>query len=395
MAYLILFSIFLHEFTPKAVPLTTVHPPSLLTYYIQDSEASLAITTSDPANVELMASVASNLNSHLPLLVIDDSWHQSSTNAHTVTDKKPENIFSSVRVDTSPPSIDSSLMGLLSEFSMPASFYQQANAMILYTSGTTGKPKGVLLSHANIDSQVRSLITSWAWSPADVIVHTLPLYHTHGIVNALLCPLYVGARCIMLPKFDASAVWANLLGVNMSNSERPTVFMAVPTIYSKLIDEYQRKIAGNPKLKEYVKSTCSSKMRLMVSGSAPLPEPVFHQWSSITGHKLLERYGMTEIGMALSNPIKGERRPGHVGLPIPGVRVRIAEFKTKSDGAKIYYDILAEGNHKATKVEPGKAGLPGELLVRGNSVFQGYWNKSEVTEKEFTKDGWFKTGKEI
>ena len=110
----------------------------------------------------------------------------------------------------------------------------------------------------------------------------------------------------------------------------------------------------------------------MVSGSAPLPEPVFHQWASITGHKLLERYGMTEIGMALSNPIKGERRPGntwflivwqkyfeipfegHVGLPIPGVRVRIAEFKTKSDGAKIYYDILAEGNHKATKVEPGK-----------------------------------------
>jgi malonyl-CoA/methylmalonyl-CoA synthetase len=111
----------------------------------------------------------------------------------------------------------------------------------------------------------------------------------------------------------------------------------------------------------------------MVSGSAPLPEPVFHQWQSITGHKLLERYGMTEIGMALSNPIKGERRPGnkierfnpmetnlnpyfegHVGLPIPGVRVRIAEFKISSDGAKVYYDILAEGNHKATKVEPGK-----------------------------------------
>ena len=165
----------------------------------------MAITTSDPANVELMASVASNLNSHLPLLVIDDSWHQSSTNTHTVTntaDKKPENIFSSVRVDTSPPSIDSSLMGLFKEFSMPASFYQQANAMILYTSGTTGKPKGVLLSHANIDSQVRSLITSWAWSPADVIVHTLPLYHTHGIVNALLCPLYVGARYAIFEPFD-------------------------------------------------------------------------------------------------------------------------------------------------------------------------------------------------
>lgn len=133
----------------------------------------------------------------------------------------------------------------------------------------------------------------------------------------------------MLPKFDASTVWAYLLGVNMANGERPTVFMGVPTIYSKLINEYEKKFAGNPKLKEYVKATCSTKMRyqesfyiivecilklsfrLMVSGSAPLPEPVYHQWLSITGHHLLERYGMTEIGMALSNPLKGERRPGN------------------------------------------------------------------------------------
>jgi malonyl-CoA/methylmalonyl-CoA synthetase len=157
--------------------------------------------------VELMATVASNLNSHLPLLVIDDSWsQQSSTSNRTVSEKKPENICSSVRVDTSPPSIDSTLTGLLSEFSMPTSFYQQANAMILYTSGTTGKPKGVLLSHANVDSQVRSLITSWAWSPADVIVHTLPLYHTHGIVNALLCPLYVGARYPMFEIFNVVVI---------------------------------------------------------------------------------------------------------------------------------------------------------------------------------------------
>ncbi|XP_057370808.1 malonate--CoA ligase ACSF3, mitochondrial-like [Daphnia carinata] len=375
-----------------AVPLSPVHPPSLLSYYIQDSEASLAITTSDPSNVELMTSLSSNLNG-LPLLVIDDTWsRQDSSSSRPVGEKNSENICSSVRVETNPPSIDSTLAGLLSEFSMPDNFYRQANAMILYTSGTTGKPKGVLLSHVNIDSQVRSLVSSWSWSPADVILHTLPLYHTHGIVNALLCPLYVGARCIMLPKFDASLVWSNLLGVNMSNSERPTVFMAVPTIYSMLINEYQRKFAGNPKLKEYVKATCSTKMRLMVSGSALLPESVFHQWRSITGHQLLERYGMTEIGMALSNPIKGERRPGHVGFPLPGVRVRIAEFKTSLDGSKVYYDILAEGNSKATKVEPGKAGLSGELLVRGNSVFQGYWNKPDVTEKEFTKDGWFKTG---
>ena len=142
-----------------------------------------------------MTSVASNLNRHLPLLVMDESWsRKSSSSRSSNAEKKPENVCSSVRVDTNPPAIDSNLSGLLNEIAMPVSFYQQANAMILYTSGTTGKPKGVLLSYHNIDSQVRSLVSSWSWSPADVIVHTLPLYHTHGIVNALLCPLYVGAK---------------------------------------------------------------------------------------------------------------------------------------------------------------------------------------------------------
>lgn len=178
----------------------------------------------------------------------------------------------------------------------------------------------------------------------------------------------------------------------MSNNERPTIFMAVPTIYSKLIELYEEKFADNSKMKDYIKLICSSKMRLMVSGSAPLPEPVFQKWKSITGHQLLERYGMTEIGMALSNPLKGERRPGHVGFPLPGVRVRIAELKTSANGSKTYYDIIAEGNHKATKVEPGKAGMQGELMVRGPNVFQRYWNKPDATDKEFTKDGWFKTG---
>lgn len=141
-----------------------------------------------------MTSVASNLNSHLPLLVMDESWSRQSSTCRSTSEQKSDNVCSSVRVDPSPPVLDPTLNALLSEFSMSANFYQQANAMILYTSGTTGKPKGVLLSHSNIDAQVRSLVSSWSWSPADVIVHTLPLYHTHGIVNALLCPLYVGAR---------------------------------------------------------------------------------------------------------------------------------------------------------------------------------------------------------
>ncbi len=127
---------------------------------------------------------------------MDESWsRQISSTCRSAAEKKiDENVCSSVRVETSPPIIDSTLKGLLRDFSMPSNFYQQANAMILYTSGTTGKPKGVLLSHGNIDAQVRSLVSYWSWSPADTIVHTLPLYHTHGIINALMCPLYVGAR---------------------------------------------------------------------------------------------------------------------------------------------------------------------------------------------------------
>jgi len=130
----------------------------------------------------------------------------------------------------------------------------------------------------------------------------------------------------------------------------------------------------------------------MVSGSAPLPEPLFHQWKSITGHYLLERYGMTEIGMALSNPLNGERRAGHVGLPLPNVKVRIAEPKTRSNSSETYYDTFASGNSKATNVVAGRAGMNGELLIQGPSVFQGYWNRPEATKEEFTEDGWFKTG---
>jgi len=219
---------------------------------------------------------------------MEEAWSQQGSTSSCVptpSSKNPgENVCSSVRVEAEPPVVDSELKTLLKDNSLPVSFYRDADAMILYTSGTTGKPKGVLLSHANLEAQIRCLVQAWSWSPADVIVHTLPLHHTHGIVNALLCPLSVGARyyfnsyiylfltgskilyffsCIMLPKFEASAVWANLLGTKMSNAERPSVFTAVPTVYSKLIQEYETKFATNPKLKEFVKTTCSTKMRLV------------------------------------------------------------------------------------------------------------------------------------
>lgn len=139
-----------------------------------------------------MTSASSTTNARLPLLVMDEAWVQQDLNHAKKSKKADENVCSSVRVDAH--AVDSDLSSLLHEFSLPIDFYQYANAMILYTSGTTGKPKGVLLSHGNLDAQIRSLIHAWAWSPADVIVHTLPLNHTHGIVNALLCPLHVGAR---------------------------------------------------------------------------------------------------------------------------------------------------------------------------------------------------------
>ncbi|KAG7174692.1 Malonate--CoA ligase ACSF3-like [Homarus americanus] len=228
---------------------------------------------------------------------------------------------------------------------------------------------GVVLSHKNVLSQMSCLRQAWGWTSGDAILHCLPLHHVHGIINALLCPLYVGARVVMLPQFSAPAVWSQLLSLDTPVHSRVNLFMAVPTMYVKLIEEHKNKLIKNARMQEYVKSVCTQNIRLMVSGSAALPEPIFEQWQQITGHTLLERYGMTEIGMALSNPLKGTRKPGFVGSPLPGVEVCIAKF--------------VPGNDKYES---------GELLVRGPNVFKEYWKNSQATLKEFTQDGWFKTG---
>ncbi|XP_059214622.1 malonate--CoA ligase ACSF3, mitochondrial [Centropristis striata] len=254
-------------------------------------------------------------------------------------------------------------------------------AMIIYTSGTTGRPKGVLHTHGSIQAMVQCLVSEWAWSRSDIILHTLPLHHVHGIVNKLLCPLWVGATCVMLPQFKPQQVWKMLLS---SKAPLVNVFMAVPTIYSKLIHYYDQHFK-QPHVKEFVKAVCKERIRLMVSGSAALPLPILQRWEEITGHTLLERYGMTEIGMALSNPLSGPRIPGAVGLPLPGVEVRIVMNNTTNIN-------IVEGNHSETQVRPGMEGKQGELLVRGPSVFKEYWNKPQETKESFTDDGWFKTG---
>jgi len=233
-------------------------------------------------------------------------------------------------------------------------------AMILYTSGTTSLPKGVVTTHANIDFQINCLVQAWEWKASDRTLCILPLHHIHGIINVIGCSLSVGATCEFLPKFSAAEVFSRL------QSGELTVFMAVPTIYFKLISHWDTlSTSGQQFIYDML-----LKFRLMVSGSAALPVSVMEKWHIISGHWLLERYGMTEIAMAISNPFHGERRPGHVGLPLPGVSVRLMGDK----------DIIKG------ELEPG------EIQIKGPNVFQSYWNKPSATQETFTEDAWFKTG---
>lgn len=160
---------------------------------------------------------------------------------------------------------------------------------------------GVVLTHRNLFNQVNILLEPWKWSSTDIILHTLPLNHTHGIVNALLCPHYVGAKCVMLTKFNSNAVWSYFLGVNVGkvvgqDDRKISVFMGVPTMYAKLIEEYDTVFSSDKKMCDHIKNTLKGKFRLFVSGSAPLSKPIYDRWLEISGHRLLERFGMTEIG---------------------------------------------------------------------------------------------------
>jgi malonyl-CoA/methylmalonyl-CoA synthetase len=234
------------------------------------------------------------------------------------------------------------------------------SALILYTSGTTGLPKGVVTTHANIEAQITALTTSWEWDKDDHVLNVLPLHHVHGIINMLSCALWSGACCEFLPKFSPKAVF------EVFTKGEVNVFMAVPTIYFKLITFFN----GLPKKEQQSISEQLSKFRLMVSGSAALPVSVLEAWKDISGHILLERYGMTEMGMAISNPYNGKRQPGHIGQPLHGVSIR----------------LVNENN------EPVESGQPGEIQIKGPNVFKEYWNKPKATAAAFTPDGWFQSG---
>jgi malonyl-CoA/methylmalonyl-CoA synthetase len=300
-----------------AVPLCVSHPQPELEYIIDDSGAEIVVAHPDFATILCLIAETRSLRFLLTPQVISHKQVEL-------------------------PRIDAT-----------------RRAMIIYTSGTTSKPKGVVTTHPNIQAQVTALVSAWEWTANDRILHVLPLHHVHGIINALTCALWAGAICEILPKFEAEEVWQRFVNGNA------TLFMAVPTIYVKLIEAW----GAEPPARQKIMSEACARMRLMVSGSAALPIRVLEKWREITNHVLLERYGMTEVGMALSNPLHGQRVPGCVGTPLPDVEIKLVD---------------ENGNAVAD-------GTPGEILVKGPSVFLEYWGKPEATRRAF-RDGWFCTG---
>lgn len=300
-----------------AVPLGLSHPEDELAYAVDDADASLLVA--HPSARDRLAPLARGRG--LPLVLTTD------------LDAGPEAAL---------PEVD------------PA-----RRALLLYTSGTTSRPKGAVHTHASLAAQVSTLLAAWGITGEDRTVNVLPLHHVHGILNVVSCALAAGAACEMLPGFDAEAVWSRI------EAGAFTLFMAVPTVYSKLLSHHE----GQPPERRARLSEAASRLRLVVSGSAALPETLFRRWREVTGHDLLERYGMTEVGMALSNPLDGPRVPGSVGTPLPGVEARLVDERGLD---------VADGT-------------PGELLLRGPGLFREYWKRPGATSQAF-RDGWFVTG---
>lgn len=233
-------------------------------------------------------------------------------------------------------------------------------ALILCTSGTTSRPKGVVTTHATITAQITSLVVAWRWTAEDRIPLFLPLHHVHGIINVLSCCLWAGGHLEAFDRFDAGTI------VDRVTAGRYTLFMAVPTIYVRLIDLMN----SSPPERRRELAAGFAALRLGVSGSAALPASMHDRWAELTGQRLLERYGMTEIGMALSHRYDGERRAGSVGEPLPGVEVRLVDEQG--------HEVVGED-------------LAGEIQVRGPTVFLEYWRRPEASRESFV-DGWFRSG---
>jgi malonyl-CoA/methylmalonyl-CoA synthetase len=306
------------------LPLNPAYPPDELAFFLRDSGASLFFAAEpEAARAGLLFSELPDLKECIPL---DPSRRERFESLLSG--------FKGMPVDEGPIQPD-------------------ATAAIIYTSGTTGRPKGAEITHGNLAANTAALHAAWGWRPDDVLLHVLPLFHVHGLFVALHGALYAGATTLLMRSFDPRRTLQALV------ERRCTVFMAVPTIHRRLLalpDAGEFDLGG---------------VRLITSGSDRLPAEVFTGFQRVFGQTLLERYGMTETGMNLSNPLAGERRAGSVGLPLPGVEARVVNPETGS---------------------PLPDGEVGEVQIRGPNVFKGYWRQPELTAAAFTPDGWFRTG---
>lgn len=301
------------------LPLNTAYTLNELDYFIGDAEPSLVVC--DPGKAEGLAPIAAKVSAKVETL--DPDGKGSLTEAAD----KAAGEFTTV------PRANDDL------------------AAILYTSGTTGRSKGAMLSHDNLASNSLSLVDYWRFTDKDVLIHALPIYHTHGLFVATNVTLFARASMIFLPKLDPDLI--------IKLMARATVLMGVPTFYTRLLQ--------NPALSRET----TKHMRLFISGSAPLLAETHREWSARTGHAVLERYGMTETNMNTSNPYDGERVPGAVGFPLPGVSVRVTDPET---GKELPREEI------------------GMIEVKGPNVFKGYWRMPEKTRSEFRPDGFFITG---
>jgi malonyl-CoA/methylmalonyl-CoA synthetase len=308
------------------LPLNPGYRPEEIAYFLFDSETNLLVTYQEKYD-ELKKALLGFPD--IPVLLIDGQC--------------PNGI--SYR-----PLLDQNTAGTV----LPYPTSEKDPALLCYTSGTTGRSKGAMITHGNLILNLQALHQAWQWSDRDILLHALPLFHIHGLVVALHGCLLAGASLILLESFDPRKVWETL------ERESCTLFMGVPTMYQRLSQAWEN-LPEKPTLKT---------MRLFVSGSAPLSETLFQRFREQTGRTILERYGMTEAGMIASNPYPPEqRKPKSVGYPLAGVQLRIAD-----------------SNRNA--VLPGDVG---EVQIRGNTVFKGYWRQSEKTAEAF-QDGWFKSG---
>ncbi|KAK9456283.1 hypothetical protein V1511DRAFT_497053 [Dipodascopsis uninucleata] len=339
-----------------AVPLCTSHTLPEITYQLNDADC-LAIITTKRFQEKLAPLVGQR-----KFIIIDE---------------------------TELPPVDLDIKFASTETEMA----EMKSGIILYTSGTSGNPKGVVIPNSTLKSQAQSLIKAWKISDEDTLLHTLPLHHIHGILNAMLVPLFVGATIVFQFPFNAPSV-LSLLAHEDASAPIITVYTAVPTVYSRLSTLY-RSLPANRQAA--ITSSIGKNLHLAMCGSAALPDPLREGWHQLSGGhpQLLERYGMTEVGMALSQPLEEEKRQsGSVGKPLPGVHARIVD---KDTGNVLYHSIGWESETWVAEKPTGDDQLLGEIELSGPTIFKEYWRKPEATAASFvtdenTSERWFKTG---